>query len=227
MSLIQDSGGRTDDDSGYGRVFGNSELGRLISRVHVCAIRNGNELERLLWEATPYKSSLGEILHRTLVEQEVHVVTGRGIRQSDYHAPLTDFLVLDLRVPELAVIELKDGDTFDTKKATGELASAQRFAHWIAPQVGYPVRYYFCAFNQTSKAAIVSGIRSRFALDEVLTGAELCERIGVEYAAIRAVRQQNQAANRAYFVAQLLAIPEIRHLLDAQREQSGGETPPH
>jgi hypothetical protein len=228
MSRIEDSIGRQDEDSGYGRVFGDHLLGQLMSRVHVCAIRNGNELERLLWEATPYKSTLGEILNQTLFQfaQDVHVVASRGIRASDPAAPLTDFLVLDLRRSELAVIEMKDGDKFDTKKADGELASARTFADWIRPRVSYPVSYYFCAFNQTSKAAIVSGIQQRFALNEVLTGQEFCARIGVDYAAIRAQRQHNQEANRRYFVAQLLAIPALRSLVEEQLDQLAAPSAP-
>ena len=34
MARIEDSKGRLDTNSGYGRLFGNDELGRLISRVH-------------------------------------------------------------------------------------------------------------------------------------------------------------------------------------------------
>lgn len=219
MALIEDSIGRTDEDSGYGRVFGNNSLGKLISRVHVCAIRNGNELEEVLWNRTPYKANLNAILGAAPSAtqlQSIQVVSAKTIRQSMPGAPLTDLLVLDRILGELAVVELKDGDTFDTKKADGELASAQRFTDWIRPQIAYPVHYYFCAFNQPNKDSIVKGIKNRFKLSEVMTGAELCRRIGVDYADVRIYRQNHQAANQVYFVKQLYAIPGIREIIMEQ-----------
>jgi hypothetical protein len=221
MALIQDSIGRTDESSGYGRVFGNNQLGKLISRVHVCAIRNGNELEKLLWDATPHKSTADNILGSTFhhASSPIHVVTGQIVRKSLRDAPLTDFLVLNRQTDELSVIELKDGDTFDTKKADGELASAKKCAEWMRQRVRYSVRYYFCAFNQTNKKAIVTGIKERFTVEQVLTGREFCERIGVDYDAMCTYRQGHQEANREYFVSQLFAIPEIRDLIEQYLKQ--------
>jgi hypothetical protein len=239
MALIEDSKGRQDPNSGYGRVFGNDDLGRLISRVHVCSIRNGLELEAILWQATPYKSNLHRVLGRglPLIQQDIHVVSGsliaeyhretnrnvssislneEGIEvkeQSGRKLPITDILILDNRNNTMYVVELKDGDTFDTKKANGEIASAHSFTNWISPQVSCRVRYYFCAFNQDNKQSIVDGIKGRFDIEEVLTGRELCEIIGINYDEIRQSREGDQMANKQYFVEQLLAIPEIRELI--------------
>jgi len=127
---------------------------------------------------------------------------------------LIDFLILDHERRDIAAVELKDGDTFDMKKANGELASARAFTEWLRPRVGYPVRYYFCAFNQASRMAIAIGMKGRLTPDEVLTGRELCERMSVDYDAIRVYRQAHQEANRIYFVEQLLAIPEMRVLVE-------------
>lgn len=242
MARIRDSRGRQDANSGYGRLFGNDALGRLISRVHVGAIRNGNELETILWEHTPYRSTMERVLGEEPFSrgQEIHVVSGSAIQQ--YHKrrgriqyqqpllpvedagdraeagtaahPITDLVILNLSVQTLSVVELKDGDTFDTKKADGELESARRFAAWIQPLVPYHVQYFFCSFNQADKLAIVIGVKSRFSLAQVMTGQELCEQIGVDYAQIRAMREQDQQDNREYFVDQLLAIPELRSLVE-------------
>jgi hypothetical protein len=237
MARIRDSRGRQDPNSGYGRLFGNDALGRLISRVHVGSIRNGNELESILWQHTPYRSSMAQVLGEepSPLGQDILVASGAAIQQ--YHRgrhqqplmpaegadqaevgttahPITDLVILNLRVQTLSVVEVKDGDTFDTKKADGELESARRFATWIRPMVPYRVQYFFCSFNQADKLAIVIGIKSRFSLAEVMTGQELCEQIGVDYAQIRALREQDQQDNREYFVDQLLAIPELRLLVE-------------
>jgi len=218
MALIEDSLGRQDEDSGYGRVFGNSRLGKLISRVHVCAIRNGNELESLLRDLSPYKAELSQIItaanHRTSSPLVAFGTEIRQFRKSTPDAPLTDVVVYTPNTHELFVIELKDGDTFDTKKADGELASAKKFTDWIRPRVNIPVSYYFCSFNQNSHEKIVIGVKQRFSIRQVLTGAELCSLIDVDYTDIRLRREGDQAANREYFVNQLLQIPEIREIIE-------------
>jgi len=242
MARIEDSKGRLDTNSGYGRLFGNDALGRLISRVHVCSIRNGLQLEAILWETTPYKSTLYGILGKELplTQQGIQVVSGRIIAQ--YHRevsksnvditvsddnieardragkklPITDLLILNNSENILHIVELKDGDVFDTKKADGEIASAMNFANWIRPQVNHRVSYYFCAFNQENKQSIVEGIKGRFNIDQVLTGRELCSLIGVDYDNIRRLRENDQMANKQYFTRQLLNIPEIRDLILAQ-----------
>ncbi|PLS67449.1 MAG: hypothetical protein CV045_13550 [Cyanobacteria bacterium M5B4] len=218
MALIEHSLGRQDEDSGYGRVFGNSKLGKLISRVHVCAIRNGNELESLLREASPYKVELDKIITAATDRNPSHLVAFgteiRKFRKFIPDAPLTDVVVYAPDKNELFIVELKDGDTFDTKKADGELASAKKFADWIRPRVSVSVNYYFCSFNQNSREKIVFGVKQRFGVDQVLTGAELCDLIGVDYTAIRLHREEHQAANREYFVNQLLQIPEIRKVVE-------------
>lgn len=176
MARIVDSLGRVDENSGYARLFGNDRLGKLFSRAQAAVIRSGNELEDLLWQATPYKASLEDILDkdkRLLGEQQtIFVVSAKKIAEYNRIVPRTDLLILDDGRGDLSVVELKDGDTFDTKKADGELESAKTFTAWITPQVDVSVKYYFCSFNQSDKAAIVRGIKGRFALAQVMTGRE-------------------------------------------------------
>jgi len=47
----------------------------------------------------------------------------------------------------------------------------------------------------------------------VLTGEELCERIGVDYNAIRLNRRRDQEENLTFFIHHLVAIPEVRRLV--------------
>lgn len=217
MARIVDSLGRVDENSGYARLFGNDRLGKLFSRAQAAVIRSGNELEDLLWQATPYKANLADILERDkrlrAEQQAIFVVSAKKIAEYNRTVPRTDLLILDDERGDVSVVELKDGDTFDTKKANGELESAKTFTAWITPQVNAPVKYYFCSFNQSDKAAIVKGIKSRFAPDQVMTGRELCERIGVDYESIRLARQRDQVENREFFIKELLAIPEIKELV--------------
>lgn len=64
MPKISESKGRPDENSGYTRLFGNQQLGQLLSRVQATVIRTGNELEKMIESVTPdeLKASLEEIL---------------------------------------------------------------------------------------------------------------------------------------------------------------------
>lgn len=64
MAKISDSKGRPDENSGYARLFGNQQLGQLMSRIQAAVIRTGNELEHLIEKDTPgeLKADLESIL---------------------------------------------------------------------------------------------------------------------------------------------------------------------
>ena len=50
--------GRTDNNSGYKRVFDNEELGSLISKIQATVISNGSELERIILSKSTTISNL-------------------------------------------------------------------------------------------------------------------------------------------------------------------------
>jgi hypothetical protein len=162
MPLIRDSTGRKDDNSGYARLFGSSELGRLLSRVQATVIRAGKELELLLHRKTPYRIELplDAVLESISREQRI----GREVIYNASFADLpgyrADFVILDHDRKLAYIVEVKDGETFDTKKASGELHSLRTFADHLAQKADYFVEYYFCSFNQTSKFAIIMAQRN-------------------------------------------------------------------
>lgn len=219
MTRIQDTAGRADENSGYVRLFGNLGLGQLISRVHASVIRRGNELERILQDRThdDLKSDLDQALVRpddpvsrkrivfspriTLTDPEPKTVQG-------------DVLIIDHGVSRAWVIEVKDGDTFDTKKADGELESMRTISRYIETELGYETSYHFCSFNQNNKQAIVDGAKRRFGLQQAMTGAELCELLEISYEEILRDRRSLQAENLRYFVSELLKISEVRAIIE-------------
>jgi hypothetical protein len=105
------------------------------------------------------------------------------------------------------------GDTFDTKKSSGELASMKAFAKWISRETGYQTSFYFCSFNQTSKSAIVHGAKRRFDITNAMTGQELCNLLNIDYDALRTKRQKEQPENLRYFISELLRIEEVRQII--------------
>ncbi|HVO69927.1 MAG TPA: hypothetical protein VMT24_07780 [Aggregatilineaceae bacterium] len=121
-----------------------------------------------------------------------------------------DLLIVDNTRRVFMVVEVKDGYVFDTKKSDGELASLKNITAWLAQEFAFRAQYFLCAFNQEDKEAIVRGTKKRFSIDHVLTGRELCEKIGVDYDALCRDRENDQKDNRTYFLRELLSIPEIR-----------------
>ena len=59
------------------------------------------------------------------------------------------------------------------------------FASWIAQATGYEATYYFCSFNQDDKDAICMGAKGRFDVSHAMTGRELCDLLGIDYAALK------------------------------------------
>ncbi|HEX8220248.1 MAG TPA: restriction endonuclease [Chloroflexia bacterium] len=218
MARIRDSKGRSDENSGYTRLIGNRDLGQLLSQVQATVIRSGNELEKILQTYTRHAIvSEVELTGPASSHQDVtEIVFDPQLKFTDRQAIRADILITNHKAQTCQIIELKDGDTFDTKKASGELESLKRFAAEISRTTGYVTTYHFCSFNQPDKMAIIRGAKGRFSLEEVMTGNELCELLGIDFQTIVEYRVLEQQENLSYFLDRLVAIPEIQEGLTAR-----------
>jgi hypothetical protein len=129
---------------------------------------------------------------------------------------VADVVVILPKEKRALIIELKDGDTFDTKKSTGELESLQKFAQWFGAATDYRAHYFLCSFNQENKENIVAGLKGRFLPENVMTGAELCDWLKIEMKTINNARAQLQNENMVYFLRALLEIPAAREIIRAE-----------
>lgn len=111
------------------------------------------------------------------------------------------------------VVELKDGDVFDTKKADGEIESLSGFVASIRGSVKHDPEIRICSFNQTDKSAIVDGFKKRVTTAQVWTGAEFCKLLGIDYQAIVDERTADAIKNREWLVESILAIPELQEIV--------------
>jgi len=231
MARIADSRGRDDDNSGYTRLLGVPELGQLLSRVHATVIRNGNELERVLAERCPHRTTglrariEGAL---TLFTPPLEAYFAEALHVADGDRETTaDVVVVDNVARLVRVVEIKDGDVFDTKKADGELASLQPLALMIGRCLEYTATYHLCCFNQEDKAAIARGLKGRFQPEELMTGIELCQLLEVDYVSIRRQRDEDIRANLEFMVGELLRIEALGHLvrsyLAPQKDTPPGE----
>ncbi len=217
MAKISESKGRGDENSGYVRVVGLPALGKLLSRIQATVIRNGNELERILKEQCPYYSVeavVGDIPGLLDENKQLQVFFSYKHKREGATAIVGDVTVVDNVRQIVHVVELKDGDTFDTKKASGELESVTILAEALAKKLGYSAQVRFCSFNQDNREAIVTGAKGRFDKETAMTGSELCSLIGVDYESIRLLRRSDQLENFDYLLNQLLAIPEVKRKIE-------------
>lgn len=227
MVKLKDAKGKSGE--AFTRLLGNADLGKLLSRVQASLIRGGNELENLLAKVIPLE------MHTTLDElsQPPNSNLRPGIqvvfhpKRPDPHDSektiQADLLVVDNEKRLFMLIEVKDGDTFDTKKSDGELESLRMICSWLAQEFPYKAQYYICAFNQSDRKKIIDGTKKRFSEQHVMTGIELCAHLGVDFDTVREMREVDQTENREYFLRELLAIydikSEILRLLELDDEQ--------
>jgi len=215
MAKIRDTRGRHGTGSGYARLVGNAELGQLLSRTHGTVIRNGNELEHLLAERCAFRrvglQQRVDGLANGLLDGDagtaIEVYFGERVRiPGQPRATTCDIVIIDAQANAALVIELKDGDTFDTKKSEGELRSMTLLAAWLARRLGFETSLRFCSFNQTDEEAIMVGAKGRFNAEQVMTGQALCSLIGIDYAEVQRTRERDAQDNLEYFVSEVRRI---------------------
>jgi len=219
MALIRDAKGRRKNQtpSGYTRLFGIPALGSLMSRVQGTVISAGTELEKLIYEQSKKITDLDTFINTNLHSKEVgiwvankHQVKNSKIINSQYEP---DFLAFDLMKRICYVIEVKDGDQFDTKKAAGEHKTLHDFTSKVSNALPFSCQVHICSFNANSKQEVYDGLKRKFELAECLTGKDLCILFGIEYTKIIKARTNQQRSNLEYFVTELLAIPKIKTII--------------
>jgi len=220
MALIEKAKGRRKNQSpsGYTRLFGIADLGNLMSRVQGASISAGNELEKLIWERVAYPiQDLDEFLQKGLHSDEdrVYVATKKQIKKSktinSRYEP--DFIAFKPSTRHCWVVEVKDGDTFDTKKSAGEHTTLHNFNHDISQSLAYTTSIHICSFNCSTREEAYQGLKRKFAKEEILTGQELANIFMFNYEEIIEVRTRDQKGNLDYFVRALLSIDKLRNMI--------------
>ena len=217
MARISKSKGR--QSGGYERLFGNEDLGLLISRVHGAVISFGTELERIVKSKVNRITELDDFLENEIMPNGVYLADKRQLKASktlDFGGSEPDFVIFRRRDgrQHCYVVELKDGDNFDTKKAAAEHRSMHEFISKNAPHMHFTVSAHICCFNQDSREAIVTGFKRKITFDEAMTGREFCDLLEIDYDSIIVERKADQGPNLTYFVETLLDIDAVRELIE-------------
>lgn len=217
MALIEDARGRK-EGSGYSRLFGDEELGYLVSRIQAAVISAGTELERIIKGKVELIADLDEFLQQEIMPEGVLVADKKEVKRCntlDFAGSEPDFLIFKRRENKQVchLVELKDGDSFDTKKASAEHRSMHSFISKNAQHLPYVVVAHFCCFNQDDKQQILAGFKNRINSKEAMTGQEFCDLLELNYLAIVQERAQQCAENVRYFLDELLKIPAVKERL--------------
>ena len=229
MALIENAKGRRTNQSpsGYTRLFGIASLGNLMSRIQGTVISSGTELEKLIWERVQQIIDLDDFISTALnrpmvgiwVARKQQIKNSKSIR-SKYEP---DFLAFNPNNRICYVVELKDGDQFDTKKSSGEYSALHNFNNDISQAIPFSTHIYICSFNSATKKEVYDGFKHKFPIEETLTGQELCNLLDIDYDDIIKFRTNNQQTNLEYFIKELLKIDTIKDIIVSYLQKLEGK----
>lgn len=221
MSKIKNAKGRIDGESGYTRVLKNDKLGFLLSKVQSTVIANGTELEKLILSRCNKINDLTAFIEETtksLTNEGVYVCPKKIYGKSKYvvfdrdnkkiEPDLLIFIIEQNRICK--IVELKDGDAFDTKKSAIEKQHLEEFVQKFGSKIPFVAEYYICCFNQLNKNVIYIGFKKDFEMEHILTGKELCDILKIDYNEIIEIRKKDAEENFNYFIEEALKIDEVR-----------------
>lgn len=224
MAKIKNAKPKT-SSGGYERLVNNKQLASIFTKAQSTVISNGTELEKIISSQAAIIKDLDQFIEdvkNNIIKEGSYLCTKKIVKASKYrmdqHEP--DFIVFIVGRDKLCeVVELKDGDSFDTKKSSSEFNSLKEFTNHIAPLIPFVVRFYICCFNQEDKSQIIEGFKKRFTEEQVMTGREFCNLLGINYDYIINTREQDAIDNFNYVVEELTKIDEIkRKILTKKRE---------
>ena len=198
-----------------------SALGHLLSRVQSAVIASGSELERFVIENSRTLEDVDGFLGLDVVPEGVFVAPKKILKNSkliNYANVQPDFVVFERKGKRhhCYLIELKDGDTFDTKKAAGERESLHRFMIAIAPHIQFSTSIHFCCFHRETRLQIVDGFKRKITEKEAMTGREFCNLLGIDYDALILKKKEHQKKNLDYFIDALLAMPSVLRAIEVR-----------
>ena len=188
-----------------------------MSRVQGAVISAGTELERLILERCQripdFDDFVTDLDNRS---PGVFVATKNQIKRSEIVESKfePDLMAFDLERRICHVIEVKDGDQFDTKKSEGERITLHAFVDDVASVLPFSFKIFMCSFNAPSRDAIYQGLKHKFELEELMTGRELCDLLGIDFDELCETRKSDQEDNIDYFIEQLKSIPDLAKKLD-------------
>ena len=197
----------------YARLFGDEETGRLISQIQSASIKAGYVLENIITQKSALipEGNLDRFVDEAMKGKHSGIFLGtkKMIRASKYHVeghePDLIIFVLDSYGHGVChIVELKVGFAFDTKKSDGEKETLEICRSVLGPELPFITNFYLCAFHAENRQEIITGLKGRFAYEEVLTGRELCEILSIDYDEVVDEESQFQRDNITYLTRKVI-----------------------
>ena len=204
---------------GYERVLGNKALADIVQKIQSTVISNGNELEKIIQEmATTIIDDLDAFINsckHKKANNGTYLCPKRIAKKSKYGVKNKepDLIIFSLSDDEdiCYIIELKDGHVFDTKKVRGEKENLDIYVKSIASEIPFLAQSFICCFNMLDKKQILAGMKNEFKENEVMTGQELCDILGINYETIVNKRREDAKENFEYCVEEICLLVEVRN----------------
>ena len=197
----------------YERLLNNKDLANIFTKAQSTVITNGTELEKIITSKSTKIDNLDDFINQVNSGNQgigVYLCTKKVINQSKYrNTKQPDFIVFEIKpngARNCTIVELKDGDSFDTKKSQSEKQSLIAFKNDLASNIPFVVRFCICSFNQSDKEQIYLGFKKNFEMNEILTGQEFCDMLGISYDDIQLMRTKDAKDNFEYVVSEMTKI---------------------
>jgi hypothetical protein len=205
--LVRDANPKGDIiNSGYYRLTGCVEIARFLRRVHSTVIRNGNELESVVYEHSQikekkknFKSSVEETIPRSKC-----LVVGYKIPKEISH--LESGIALDIVLltdEEIFICELKDGQNFDTKKSAGEVEKLLKAEIFFAAEDTRNRRITLKIILWNCPDVKGSSFKDKRGVPMLVSGRDFSKKIGVDFDEVVKKRSLDQKENRKYIIEKM------------------------
>ena len=203
----------------YDKVISNKELASLVTKVQSTTISLGTDLEKKVVEASNRSGSDLNTFVDAFTEGKVkpgkYLFTKTEAKKSKYslNKKEPDFVVFDIESiakRKCYIIEMKAGDNFDTKKAASEYSQLKDYTEHFGIRIGCITKFMICCFNQTNKEIIVKGLKNTFREDEVLTGKDFCNLLGIDYNMILSSIEKDAVENTEWLINKIIEIESVQ-----------------
>jgi len=195
--------------SGYYRVCGDIDIARALKAAQATVIRNGNELENLIFDISTHHAKKnkgkydGSLLpdDRLFVKYRINKKYLSGNKGSEI-----DIVMFTPKT--IYVCELKDGDNFDTKKSSGEVDKLDLLCGFFKEKdhLSRAVTPLVVLWNCNDLKQ--SSFKDARARSWLMRGRDFAPLINVDYDGLNLIRKEDQVENNKYIFNLLKKIME-------------------
>lgn len=212
----------------YELLFGNKKISKLVSQIQSAIIRVGNDLEKIIKKHFQDNAKIImiktlECFTKIVIDKEyidkgqIYFFESRLLKNyfQNHHIDLSeeywdnqkhklilpnpDFNFFFLTQKIIYVIELKLGNTFDTKKLQGEISSIEKYIKFMRKNINsYHYHWYLTSFLSKDVNEILKGTKGFITKDNLLTGQQLCSLLNIDFQKIILEIKSNQIDNCNY-----------------------------